>query len=140
MCPECREQLRTAPVDVLRRKALCFQCYRAGLEHEADLKRAGQLNTATDERFRNLLPLEPVNKPRLNRLRMERAAARARARMGRGQFVDRRRHAQIAARHALQRIAIGLKAREQRGSAEMSALHAADVQLPEAWLPFVAAR
>src|SRR5262249_51616771 len=109
------------------------------------LKAAGELDTASEARFQDILPLEPVSRPRLDRLKMERAAARARARMGAGRFVDKRRHAQIEARHALAQIAIGLRTRQQEDSpidarAESATMHAAELQLPEAWLPFVAAR
>ncbi len=79
---------------------------------------------------------------------------------GVGRYVDKRRHAQIAARHALQRIVAGL-ARDAGGSiaslrpgfadvheptpAERerlgaAAIHAAELQLPDAWLPFVVSR
>jgi hypothetical protein len=55
--------------------------------------------------------------------------------------VDRRRHAQMAARHALQSIAAGLRARalaaRERDVAFAAAIHAAELQLPESWLPFV---
>ena len=61
-----------------------------------------------------------------------------------GQYADRRRQAQIRARHALQSIAAGLKARQltQAAQAEAmaSAIHAAELQLPEAWLPYVVSR
>ena len=76
------------------------------------------------------LPFEPVNRPRLARLKAERLESRQ-LRVGAARFVDKRRHAQIAARHALQRLGVGL---ETRG------LHAAELQLPEAWLPFVGSR
>jgi hypothetical protein len=64
-------------------------------------------------------------------------------------FADRRRRAQMAARHALQSI---LAVRPSRASASgeyasvlydrsiAAALHAAELQLPESWLPFVVAR
>ena len=67
-----------------------------------------------------------------------------------GPFEDRRRRAQIAARHALQRISAGLAARDANGQLVISAderrrrlaaaAHAAELQLPESWLPFVLAR
>jgi hypothetical protein len=76
------------------------------------------------------LPFEPVNRPRLARLKAERLASRQ-LHVGTSRFDDRRRHAQIAARHALQRLGAGL---ESRG------MHAAELQLPEAWLPFVGSR
>ena len=157
MCQACREKLTQAPIDALRARAmaraLCFQCYRAGLERDRAFLAAGQIDTASDARFQDALPFEPVHRPRLDMLKMERAAARARMRVGAGQFVDKRRQAQIAARHALQQIAAGLQQRREGGNtfgnfgkfdnftgAEASAIHAAELQLPEAWLPFVVAR
>jgi hypothetical protein len=63
---------------------------------------------------------------------------------GIGEYVNKRRHAQIAARHALQAIASGLKARNLPPALEAGVLaaaaHAAELQLPESWLPFVVAR
>ena len=146
LCPACREKLAQSPMDALRARALCFQCYRAGLDRDRALLAAGQIDTASDARFQDALPFEPVNRPRLEVLRMERAAARAQLRVGAGRFVDKRRRAQIAARHALQQIAAGLHAQGDRenvsrvSSAEASAIHAAELQLPEAWMPFVVAR
>jgi hypothetical protein len=151
---------------------LCFGCYRAELARERALKAAGELDTATEARFQSVLPLEPVDQARLGRLRAERTSARATARSGAGRFVDRRRQAQIAARHALQQIGAGLRMRSaahaagshaspghadslsaakrgaftnpapraRQANAEWSAIHAAELQLPEAWLPFVVSR
>jgi hypothetical protein len=76
------------------------------------------------------LPFEPVNQPRLARLNAERLHARQ-VRVETSRFDERRVQAQIAARRALQRLGAGL---ESRG------LHAAELQLPEAWLPFVGSR
>jgi hypothetical protein len=77
-------------------------------------------------------------------LKVERAGARAVATRGTGEFVDKRRQAQIEARHALQAIADGLNSRQlaatDRDRAMALAIHAAELQLPEAWLPFVMAR
>jgi len=142
LCPACREALARSPIETLRSRALCFQCYRAGLDRDNALRVAGQIDTASESRFQDALPFEPVNRARLDVLRMERAAARARLRVGAGQFVDRRRQAQIAARHALQQVAAQLQARksDDRARAEASAIHAAELQLPEAWLPFVVSR
>jgi hypothetical protein len=117
------------------RTPLCFQCYRAALDRERAIKAAGQLDTATDERFQSALPFEPVDRVRLEQLRALRASERASLQAGDGRFVDRRRHAQIAARHALQRIAECLDARSLA-----AATRAAELQLPEAWLPFVVSR
>jgi hypothetical protein len=118
------------------RAPLCFQCYRAELDRECALKAAGELETASDERFQTTLPFEPVDMPRLKMLRIARAAERAGMQVGAGRYVDKRRQAQIAARHALQQIAAGVQTR----GATLAAIHAAELQLPEAWLPFVVSR
>src|ERR1700682_4166741 len=65
VCPCCRPP-----------HTLCFQCYRAELDRERALQAAGHLDTASSERFHSALPFEPVNRPRLERLRAERAASR----------------------------------------------------------------
>jgi hypothetical protein len=156
LCAACRDALRAAarssplprrggPSLARSRKAvLCFQCYRAGLDRTRALRAAGALDTATEERFQSLLPFEPVNRPRLEMLKVERLHARAQSRAGHGQFAERRRRAQIAARHAIQRIAAGLRehrvAREDAARVMTAAAHAAEMQLPESWLPFVMAR
>jgi hypothetical protein len=104
------------------------------------LQAARNLNTASETRFQDSLPFEPVNRARLERLRAERALSKT----GSARFADKRRHAQIAARHALDRIAAGLRSRgvrePQRCSAIADAIHAAELQLPEAWIPFVVSR
>jgi hypothetical protein len=111
-------------------RAFCFTCHREeGLRRRA-LQAAAELDTASEARFQWGLPFEPVNRPRLARLKAERLHSRQ-VRVEMSQFENRRRHAQIAARHALQRLGAGL---ESRG------LHAAELQLPEAWLPFVGSR
>ena len=126
LCGLCR--LRRAAGAPAR--AICFTCYREEAQRRRALQAAGTLDTASDERFQSGLPFEPVNRPRLARLKAERLESRL-LRVGAARFVDKRRHAQIAARHALQRLGVGL---ETRG------LHAAELQLPEAWLPFVGSR
>jgi hypothetical protein len=131
-CPACRAR----GVRPESRAPLCFQCYRAELDRERALKAAGQLDTASDERFQTALPFEPIDMPRLKMLRVERAAERAGMQTGAGRYVDKRRQAQIAARHALRHIAAGVQAR----GAMLAAIHAAELQLPEAWLPFVVSR
>jgi hypothetical protein len=130
-----------------RARTLCFQCYRAELDRQRALGAAGALDTASEQRFQFQLPLEAINKPRLDLLKVERSLARvipATARSSLGQYVDKRRHAQIAARHALQAIATGVSACPlavaDRDRILASAIHAAELQLPEAWLPFVVAR
>jgi len=147
LCGACREQLARAAAGggtVTHPGTLCFQCYRAQLDRETALKTAGELDTASVERFQELLPLEPVNRPRLEMLKAERAAAHAAQQTGVGPYTDRRRRAQIAARHALRSMAAGLKA-HPRAAAERArvitaALHAAELQFPESWLPFVVSR
>jgi hypothetical protein len=149
LCSACREALKREAATGRRAasvqpKPLCFQCYRVELARERALKAAGEINTASEARFQCTLPFEPVNRARLDRLRGERALARVAAQSGVGRYVDRRRHAQIEARHALQRIAEGLRVRRAQaplaGSADAEAIHAAELQLPDAWLPFVVSR
>jgi len=145
LCGPCRQALRSAafsaPSAVRARKTLCFQCYRAELERERAIRDAGDRNTTSDERFQFQLPLEPIDRPRLARLKIERAHDRASL----PPTVNRRRHAQIDARHALQQIAAGLASRGLAASSEgqraiFQAVHAAELQLPDAWLPFVVSR
>ena len=162
LCPACREGLKRAAgvgaegMAAFRLKPLCFQCYRAEIDRERAIKAAGVLDTASDERFQTMLPLEAVNTQRLEMLKADRASARETARQGVGQFEDRRRRAQIAARHALQQVFASVKARQARAPVDgpplltsydaagerviASVVHAAELQLPEAWLPFVVAR
>jgi hypothetical protein len=149
LCAVCREALRRQAASLRqsgagRVRPLCFQCYRAELDRERAFQAAGQLNTASDARFQAQLPFEPVNRVRLDMLKAERTSARAASVHGIGEYVDKRRRAQIAARHALQAIAAGLKTRHLPPAVEAGVLaaaaHAAELQLPESWLPFVIAR
>ena len=133
-CAACREKPRHGAT-------LCFECHRAGLAHEWALKRAATLDTGTEARFQTTLPFEPVNDARLTMLRAARAQSRA---GGAGGFAERRQRAQIAARRALQQIAIGLAVRgqhaeERRGRERefAAAIQAAHLQLQASWLPFV---
>jgi hypothetical protein len=135
-------------------RTLCFQCYRAEIDRTRALKAAGQLDTASAERFQTALPFEPVNRPRLEMLKAERSTARVSTlATSSGKFADRRRQAQIAARHALQRIAAGLAGSPGSPGSNVwkptpadrereiaAAIHAAELQLPESWLPFVVSR
>jgi hypothetical protein len=145
LCPGCRTRLKAGSVARAGRgRTICFLCYRAELERQRAIKAAGELDTASEARFQEALPFEPVNKPRLERLRCDRSADRAAARRGIGVFADHRRHAQMAARHALQAIAVGLTKRNlaaaDRDRMLSAATRAAELQLPESWLPFVVAR
>ncbi len=131
LCGPCRvRKAAGAPA-----RAICFACFRADRKRQdaitGALKTAGEFVSASEARFQDGLPFEPVNIARLERLKFERGEARRQASAGIGQYVDKRRQAQIAARHALVRLSEGLRAQ---------ALHAAELQLPEAWLPFVASR
>ncbi len=150
LCVACREALqREAAIygpsgSARRSRLLCFDCYRAELARARALKEAGDLDTASDQRFQTQLPFEPLNHARLASLKVARAEARATASQGIGQYADKRRHAQIQARAALQTIAAGLKVRQLAPAAQAqamaSAVHAAELQLPEAWLPYVVSR
>ncbi len=141
LCPSCRAKLRAGVKPSGR--TLCFACYRADIERERRLKRAGDLDTASEKRFQFALPFEPVNRVRLEMLRAERTRE-ATARRTAQPTAVRRRAAQIEARHALQRIVEGLKVRQltppQRAAAMADVTHAAELQLPESWIPFVVAR
>jgi hypothetical protein len=148
LCAACREALKresttSGPSNSTRRpRPLCFDCYRADLGRTKALREAGEIDTASDARFQTQLPFEPVKQARLDSLKAERAEARKVASRGVGQYADRRRHAQIQARRALQAIAAGLDARRLTPAAQTmaSAIHAAELQLPEAWLPYVVSR
>ena len=113
------------------RKAVCFECYKAEARRQRAFEAAGALDTASEARFQFGLPFEAVDRPRLARLKAARAESRRQLRVGHGRFVDRRRQAQIAARHALQQLGTGLHSYGVR---------AAELQLPGAWLPFVMSR
>lgn len=151
LCRACREALNVAvragapqSGSAASRRTLCFQCYRAELDRERALAAASELDTASDARFQTQLPFEPVNTARLAMLKAEHVAARGVMLQGAGRFVDRRRQAQIAARHALQAIVAGVTAHRlapaARARALAAAIHAAELQLPESWLPFVVSR
>src|SRR5262245_50844042 len=102
LCPACRAKLHAnatagGRANVGASKQLCFHCYRVELERERAIKAAGELDTASIERFQSLLPFEPVNRVRLAQLKVERRAARQVQAVA-SPFVDRRRRAQINAR------------------------------------------
>ncbi|HUR35667.1 MAG TPA: hypothetical protein VM032_17810 [Vicinamibacterales bacterium] len=150
VCQACREKARHAGPGGAQAgpAALCFQCYRVDLDRNRKIKAAAELNTASEARFQTALPFEPVNVSRLARLKAEREADRQTARTGAGGYIEKRRRAQIQARHALARILQGVK---RRGLGEVGAVsagapalesvvHAAELQLPESWLPFVVSR
>lgn len=139
-CAACREKLEPRARPSALAAPLCFQCYRA----ELDRKRALEAAEPDDARWQWLLPFEPINRPRLEMLRAERGAARAALQRGAARYVDQRRRAQIAARHALQGIAAGLRARAvpkaEQNRVMAEAVHAAELQLPESWLAFVVSK
>jgi hypothetical protein len=149
LCRACRAKLQAdaslrSKSSMPSNQPVCFACHRASMGRERALKAAGELNTASEARFQSALPFEAVNHSRLDRLRSERATSRIAQRAGAGQYVDKRRQAQIAARHVLERIVIGLRERNatagERHQVLSNATHAAELQLPEAWLPFVVSR
>ena len=164
LCPGCRAALqreaagrstqairRTGPTGLPRptrhirpTRPLCFQCYRADLDRQRAIAAAGSLDTGSEARFQYQLPLEPLDRSRLDGLKAARTDARTASVQGIGAYIDKRRHAQIAARHALQAIAEGLRTRQSRAPERHEAMadvfHAAELQLPEAWLPFVVSR
>ena len=131
VCPACRAALKAGRSPAAR--TLCFQCYRADLDRQRALRAAGDLDTASEARFQSQLPFEAVDVARLKTLKAARAEVRT---QHAGGFDDRRRRAQIDARHALQTIAASLRAH----GLSPDAIHAAELQLPEAWLPYVVAR
>jgi len=148
LCQACRDRARNAGTAAGSRGALCFQCYRLDLDRQRALKAAAELDTASEARFQSLLPFEPVNTARLARLKVERQAAKAASRIGAGAYIEKRRRAQIEARHALAAIFRGLEKRQLAGSIDRpayragvdAATHAAELQLPASWLPFVVAQ
>jgi len=132
LCPACRAALKRRTPSAGPRP-LCFQCYRADLDRQRALRAAGDLDTASEARFQSQLPFEPIDRARLETLKAARADVR---RQTAGSCEDRRRRAQLDARHALQTIAATLRAR----GLTPSEMHAAELQLPESWLPYVVSR
>src|SRR5262245_21015595 len=137
LCGPCRVRKAAGATP----RAICFECYRADRRRDEALKAAAEFEAGSEARFQDGLPFEPVNVARLERLKAERVAVRRQARIGVGRFTDKRRQAQMAARHALQRIAAGLRSRPIDPAAharaqreELEAIHAAELQLPDSWL------
>ncbi len=182
LCADCRERANRASAragspgsttaSAGRLRTLCFQCYRTELDR-GRAQAAADRDSTTVSRFQAALPFEPVNKPRLAMLKVERATAREATRQGMGRFAHRRRQAQIAARHALHVIVAGVHARRAPHAAQpvegaqpvvgsdgrqgsqgnqrttrstendhiiLAAIRAAELQLPDSWLPFVVSR
>jgi hypothetical protein len=153
LCPTCREANRSSPSGP---KLICFQCYRAELQRDRALKAAGELDTGSNARFQFALPFDPVNKIRLAALKAERAADRqprggpggtyaspephSKAQAQVRRCVERRRRAQIAARHALRALSLQALPQPARERTIGAVMHAAELQLPESWLPFVVSR
>src|SRR5215467_3097475 len=120
LCGPCRMRRAIGA----ERKAVCFECYKADGRRKRAFEAAATIETGSEARFQCGLPFEAVDRPRLERLKAERAVSRRQSQSGVGRFVEQRRRAQIAARHALQQLGDGLRGR---------ALHAAELQLPESW-------
>jgi hypothetical protein len=141
LCDTCRQSVR----DVRRQgQVLCFRCCQADRERERAIRAASERETGSEARFQIQLPFEPVNRPRLDYLRAERSVARIEASRPAQHFELRRRQAQIAARRALDQAGWSIRGRGRVTPEETrvfaAAIHAAELQLPDAWLPFVAAR
>jgi hypothetical protein len=137
LCPTCRDRL--AP------KLICFQCYRAGWERDRALTAAGQLDTASDARFQYVGPFRPVNTGRLAALKAERTRLKTQVKAQIETQVEscanRRRRAQIVARHALFPASSFQPRASRRRPLPARTIEAvtvaADLQFPESWLPFV---
>jgi hypothetical protein len=153
LCAECRERLKrealsgsssSAVIDGRRTAVICFKCYRADLARDRAIKSAAEIDTASDARFQTALPFEPVNVPRLEMLKADRIRAGERSATAAERHADRRRRAQLEARRALQAILHGVRDRRETASVRerqiAAAVHAAELQLPDAWTPFVVAR
>jgi hypothetical protein len=154
LCSSCRDALKAESSTAGRSsgkasgvspsRLLCFDCYRADLARTRSLKAAGEFDSASVARFQTQLPFDPVNQSRLDSLKAARAAAREADGQGIGRYADKRRRAQIQARHALQTVVAGLSARGLTPAAQAhamtAAIHAAELQLPESWLPYVVSR
>jgi hypothetical protein len=155
MCPACRDAQQRGGAQRLNGQSLerasgtrllCFQCYRADLERDRAIRAAAVLNTASEERFQAQLPFESVDKPRLSMLKAAHRQAKAVAGTRPAAFAERRHRAQMAARRALQsvisRAGAGKNAplSDDRARVIAAALRAAELQLPESWIPFVVAR
>jgi len=133
LCAACRRLRRERTG---RDAAVCFQCYRERHRRERLFREASQRETTSEAQFQWTLPFEPVNTRRLESLK----ALRATERGGVTSFVDRRRRAQIAARHMLRMLDVmqnQATSSANRQRALVAAAHAAELQFPEAWLPFV---
>jgi hypothetical protein len=158
LCPACRDAVNRAATarrvegsprrrggphegGARHARTLCFACYRANLDRNLALRAAADV-PASEAHFQSQLPLEPVNAPRLDTLKAERLQARVLEAYGAGRFAGRRREAQIAARQALHSLAARSKECQPAVSprATGAAIHAAELQFPESWLPFVVAR
>ncbi len=127
-----------------RPPTLCFQCHRAERQRSAAIRAAANLDTASEARFQDALPFEPVNRARLAQLRVERTSIRQTLMDGAGRFDLRRRRALIAARHALQTAVERVRRRDAGRVAERRAfamaMHAVELQFPDAWVPFIVSR
>ncbi len=120
LCPACRQrsgqeignaQLAARGTESAgTRQPLCFQCYRLELDRERALEAAG----AARHRFGRAVSGRAAVRAGEPGAAVDaqggaRRGARRVSSAGVGRFADRRRQAQIAARHALQAIAAGLK-------------------------------
>ena len=123
---------------------LCFQCYRADLDRERALVAAGRTRHGLGGALSGVLPLEPVNRPRLAALKAARTAARAGRVHGwrpiRGQSAPGANRRAPRAAGDWRRRAAHESRPAVHGQVMAAAIHAAELQLPESWLPFVVSR
>ncbi len=141
-CAACRvaSQRLARASGVADGRPACLACYRADVARTWALKAAAQFDTATLGRFQEALPFAPVNRPRLDRLRAARLAARRDAGAA-ARYADRRRSAQLAARLALQRLGEGLRGRRLDASQlgnTVSRVGPSTMPVTASWLPLVA--
>src|SRR5262245_14322808 len=93
--------------EVRRTRPLCFQCYRADLDRQRGIAAAGQLDTSSQARFQYQLPLEPVDRFRLDSLKTAGADARIASVQGIRAYIDKGRPASVGAPHAVQPVGDG---------------------------------
>jgi hypothetical protein len=98
-----------------------------GLARDRGLAHAQAVLSTSSTEADHVPRLAPVNRERLELLRMARATTRAVETSGSSVYERRRHHAQIAARHEL----------AQKCVDRASAMCTGELRFPESWLPFV---
>ncbi len=142
LCAGCRAKGHQTAGEL--HPTLCFECHRAERDRITAIRAAANLETASEARFQDTLPFEPVNRARLAQLKVERISLRETMMEGVGRFELRRRQALIAARTALKRAVEQVRGRDggrgEERRAFVMAMHAVELQFPEAWVPYVVSR